>query len=93
VGSFSKIAVEPAGAAFRARAVFNKGIDTADAIERAVAALVGAGIHVRSVGAAQSSLEDVFAELTREEREDERSGDDESTDASGGSEGDSGEAA
>jgi ABC-2 type transport system ATP-binding protein len=91
VEAFSKIAVEAAGQALRARAVFNKGIDTTDAIERAVAALVGAGIHVRSVGAAQSSLEDVFAELTREERE-EGSGDD-GGDAEAGSEKDSGEAA
>jgi ABC-2 type transport system ATP-binding protein len=37
--------------------------------ERAVAALVGAGLGVRSVGRATASLEEVFAELTREESE------------------------
>jgi len=35
-----------------------------ESTERAVAALVGAGLGVRSVSAEQSTLEDVFAELT-----------------------------
>jgi ABC-2 type transport system ATP-binding protein len=77
-------------------------LDAAVATERAVAALVSAGVNVRSVGAAQSSLEDVFAELTREEREDEpddaRDRDDDDEDDAHGDgakrdDGDSGEAA
>ena len=37
--------------------------------ERAVSALVGAGLGVRSVARAAASLEEVFRELTREEGE------------------------
>jgi ABC-2 type transport system ATP-binding protein len=40
--------------------------DVAEATERAVAALVAAGLGIRRVAAPKSSLEDVFAELTGE---------------------------
>jgi ABC-2 type transport system ATP-binding protein len=39
-----------------------------DVLERAVAALAGAGIGVREAAPAKTSLEDVFAELTRGEK-------------------------
>ncbi|HSQ67786.1 MAG TPA: hypothetical protein VLM85_31460, partial [Polyangiaceae bacterium] len=47
------------------RCSWSKGQPVGASTERAVAALVGAGIGVRSVTAEQSTLEDVFAELTR----------------------------
>ena len=40
--------------------------DIATATEATVHALVGAGIHVREVHAVGGSLEEVFAELTRD---------------------------
>jgi ABC-2 type transport system ATP-binding protein len=46
----------------------SEATDPAEVAERAVAALVAAGIGVRSVTPCKASLEDVFAELTREER-------------------------
>jgi ABC-2 type transport system ATP-binding protein len=49
------------------RCAWKDDADTASATERAVAALVGAGLGVRDVRAAGGSLEDLFAELTRDE--------------------------
>ena len=47
------------------RCSWSKSQPVAESTERAVAALVGAGLGVRSVTAEQSTLEDVFAQLTR----------------------------
>ena len=52
----------------RVRLVFDKGVEQpGDVLERAVAALAGAGIGVREAAPAKTSLEDVFAQLTRGE--------------------------
>jgi ABC-2 type transport system ATP-binding protein len=56
-----------AGGAHELRCAWQKKLDeagAADAIEQAVAALVGAGCFVREVRPVRSSLEEVFAELT-----------------------------
>jgi ABC-2 type transport system ATP-binding protein len=53
----------------RIRLVFDKDVEhPGDVLERAVAALAKAGIGVREAAPAKTSLEDVFAELTRGEK-------------------------
>ncbi len=63
---FSKITLEKIEDVATLRCAWKKKTktDTDEATERAVAALVGAGIAVRSAAPEQSTLEDVFAELT-----------------------------
>jgi ABC-2 type transport system ATP-binding protein len=61
---FAKIAVENEDDIATLRCVWKKKADATEHTERAVAALVGAGLAVRSVLPEQSTLEDVFAELT-----------------------------
>ena len=65
---FGKVVLENESAGVvRVRASWKKGqIDVERATERAVSALLAAGLYVRHVTAAQSTLEDVFAELTRD---------------------------
>ena len=63
---FSKIAVEKDEDVATLRCAWKKKIDAPENTERAVAALVAAGLAVRSVAPEQSTLEDVFAELTQE---------------------------
>jgi ABC-2 type transport system ATP-binding protein len=46
-----------------------KDADVGDVLERAIAALVAAGIGVREASPTRATLEDVFAELTRAEAE------------------------
>ena len=72
VGSFGKITTEreqrepSTEDVWRVRAAWKKGLlDTSPAIEEAVRTLVTAGLAVRSVTVEKSTLEDVFAELTR----------------------------
>ena len=57
---FSKIEVEGA----TLRCVWKKKAGADEGSERAIAALVAAGVAVRSAAPEQSTLEDVFAELT-----------------------------
>ena len=68
-GSFRKINPTPPphpDGLVHLHGIWKKGMgDTGAAIEATVAALVGAGIFVRSVSPERSTLEDVFAELTR----------------------------
>jgi ABC-2 type transport system ATP-binding protein len=66
---FSKIAVESEEDVATLRCVWKKRADALENTERTVAALVNAGLAVRSVAPEQSTLEDVFAELTSEEKE------------------------
>ena len=70
-GAFDKVTasvLSPAESIHRVLATWKKGTnDTGPAIEGAVSALVGAGLFVRSVKLETSTLEDVFAELTRTE--------------------------
>jgi ABC-2 type transport system ATP-binding protein len=63
--AFSKIEVEAneEGVA-TLRGSWKKKVDSAEGTERAVAALVAAGLAVRSASPEQTTLEDVFAELT-----------------------------
>jgi ABC-2 type transport system ATP-binding protein len=63
---FAKITVENEDDVATLRCVWKKKADATENTERAVAALVGAGLAVRSVLPEQSTLEDVFAELTGE---------------------------
>jgi ABC-2 type transport system ATP-binding protein len=60
---FSAIKVDADGVVATLRCEWKKD-SSAEGCERAVAALVNAGIAVRSASAAESTLEDVFAELT-----------------------------
>jgi ABC-2 type transport system ATP-binding protein len=46
-----------------------KDADAGDVVEQAIAALVGAGIGVREASPTRATLEDVFAQLTRAEAE------------------------
>ncbi len=68
-GSFGKITTTPDAqdpALLNAEARWKKGLaEPGLATEAAVAALLGAGLFVRSVTVEKSTLEDVFAELTR----------------------------
>ncbi len=64
--AFSKIEVEAAEEIVTLRCAWKKKMDAAEGTERAVAALVAADLAVRSASAEQSTLEDVFAELTEE---------------------------
>jgi len=64
---FSKMAVEKEDDVITLRCVWKKRGDAAEQTERVVAALIAAGLGVRSVAPEQSTLEDVFAELTSEE--------------------------
>jgi ABC-2 type transport system ATP-binding protein len=66
---FSKISVEADGEIATLRCVWKKKVDAPEGTERAVAALVGAGLAVRSAAPEQSTLEDVFAELTEPREE------------------------
>jgi ABC-2 type transport system ATP-binding protein len=67
---FSKIEVEPSEENIATlRCAWKKKVDAAEGTERAVAALVAAELAVRSASAEQSTLEDVFAELTEERSE------------------------
>jgi ABC-2 type transport system ATP-binding protein len=52
------------GGVARLTVSFTDGAAPADALERIVAALVGAGVGVREAGPSRATLEDVFAELT-----------------------------
>ena len=54
------------------RCVWKKKVAAPENTERAVAALVGAGLAIRSAAPEQSTLEDVFAELTAQGEPDER---------------------
>jgi gliding motility-associated transport system ATP-binding protein len=70
VSGVAAIATEAAGDADDAKRVTLDVNDDADpdaVAERAVAALVAAGLGVRSVSRSSASLEDVFRELTRDE--------------------------
>ncbi len=67
---FSKIAVENEEDIATLRCVWKKRADALENTERTVAALVGAGLAVRSVAPEQSTLEDVFAELTQTQEAD-----------------------
>ncbi|HEY1958010.1 MAG TPA: ABC transporter ATP-binding protein [Polyangiaceae bacterium] len=67
---FSKIAVEADGEIATLRCAWKKKADAAENTERAVAALVAAGLAIRSAAPEQSTLEDVFAELTSSESRD-----------------------
>jgi ABC-2 type transport system ATP-binding protein len=67
----------PAGPPFRTKGdelvrielIFDDAVEQpGDVLERAVAALAGAGIGVREAAPAKTSLEDVFTELTRGEK-------------------------
>jgi ABC-2 type transport system ATP-binding protein len=64
---FSKIAVEMDEDVATLRCVWKKRADALENTERAVAAIVAAGLAVRSVAPEQSTLEDVFTELTAPE--------------------------
>jgi len=66
---FSKVAVETEDGIATLRCAWKKKVDAPENTERAVAALVAAGLAVRSVSPEQSTLEDVFAELTEEKEE------------------------
>ena len=61
---FSKIVLEADGEIATLRCAWKKKIDAPENTERAIAALVAAGLAVRSAAPEQSTLEDVFAELT-----------------------------
>jgi len=61
---FSKIGVEADGEVATIRCAWKKKADAAENTERAVAGLVAAGLAIRSAAPEQSTLEDVFAELT-----------------------------
>jgi ABC-2 type transport system ATP-binding protein len=52
----------------RLTVLFSKRFDPGDVLERAIAALVAAGIGVREASPKRATLEDVFAELTRAEQ-------------------------
>ena len=67
--AFSKITVEAEEDIATLRCAWKKKADAPENTERAVAALVSAGLAVRSVLPEQSTLEDVFAELTSEDKE------------------------
>ncbi len=73
VDGATKVKVDAAGDVLHASATWGKKLD-ADAIgvaiEKTVAALVGAGLSVREVRPIGSSLEEVFVELTRGARPD-----------------------
>jgi gliding motility-associated transport system ATP-binding protein len=72
VAGVERVRVEAAGEAELSRLAlrFAKGEKDGGAVmERAVAALVGAGLGVREATPARATLEDVFAELTRAEAE------------------------
>jgi len=59
----------PGNELLRLQLVFEAEVERpGDVLERAVAALAGAGIGVREAAPAKTSLEDVFAELTRGEK-------------------------
>jgi len=64
---FSKIDVELEGDLATLRCAWKKKVDAPENAERAIAALVTAEIPVRSAAPEQSTLEDVFAELTSSE--------------------------
>jgi len=64
---FSGITVEITDEVATFRCAWKKRADAPENTERAVAALVGAGLAIRSAAPEQSKLEDVFAELTTEE--------------------------
>jgi ABC-2 type transport system ATP-binding protein len=68
VSKARRVAGEDGASVFTVRCTFGKGEaqDGAALVERVVAALVGAGVAVREVRPAGGSLEDVFAELTRD---------------------------
>jgi ABC-2 type transport system ATP-binding protein len=66
---FSKLAVEVDGEIATIRCAWKKKTDAAENTERAIAALVSAGLAIRSAAPEQSTLEDVFAELTQENEE------------------------
>jgi ABC-2 type transport system ATP-binding protein len=61
---FSKVAVEKEDDIVTLRCAWKKKADAAENTERAVAGLIAAGLAIRSVAPEQSTLEDVFAELT-----------------------------
>jgi ABC-2 type transport system ATP-binding protein len=61
---FSKITVEKDENIATLRCAWKKKVDAHENTERVVAALVAAGLAIRSVAPEQSTLEDVFAELT-----------------------------
>lgn len=52
---------------------FKKGADSAGVLERAITALVGAGVGVREATPVRATLEEVFTELTRAEAEEQAS--------------------
>ena len=66
--AFAKIAVESDADVATLRCAWKKKVDAPENTERAVAALVAAGLAVRRGAPEQSTLEDVFAELTDEKR-------------------------
>jgi ABC-2 type transport system ATP-binding protein len=70
--AFSKVAVEVDGEIATLRCAWKKKQGAPENTERAIAALVAAGLAIRSAAPEQSTLEDVFAELT-ESREEEAS--------------------
>jgi len=64
---FGKIAMDQSDESATLRCVWRKkSVNVEEAAERAIAALVNAEVHVRSAAPEQSTLEDVFAELTEE---------------------------
>ncbi len=64
---FTKIEVSQTDEAATLRCTWKKkGVKPEEAAERVIAALVSADVHVRSAAPEQSTLEDVFAELTEE---------------------------
>jgi ABC-2 type transport system ATP-binding protein len=52
----------------RLRLTLSEGADASETVEKAVSLLVAAGVRVRDARALGTSLEDTFAELTRDDR-------------------------
>jgi ABC-2 type transport system ATP-binding protein len=67
---FSDIGVETDDEISTLRCAWKKKVDAPESTERAVETLVGAGIAIRSAAPEQSTLEDVFTELTTSESRD-----------------------